>query len=756
MLGVAAGCWSIAAVSVAIPSIAGTLAPLAGLLAGAIVIALTRQPAARGRQLQRVLALTAVTLALGSAISGNVATLRAQQEGTAAVLREAGGATSAEVIVTGKLERFGQKWRFDAVTKAIAGAPGTRGGDIIATRIPVMVMVDEPGLIENLDVGSRVVVTGRFADAPVEDRARWWIAARALDIREPPSGVLAVTGGMRAHLLASAATLGGHAGELVPGLAVGDTRAVSRDLDADMKASSLSHLTAVSGANCALVVALSWGVVALLRGGRMLRIVVSLGALISFVALVTPEPSVVRAATMAGVAMLAVLLGRPGAGVSVCALSVSLILLLDPWLALSLGFALSTAATLALILLAGPLADSLARWMPHPLALALAVPVAAQLACAPLLALITPTVSLTGVLANMLAGPAAPLATMLGLMACVSAPIPAISIALVHAAGIPAAWIAAVARSQAESNVLFVAGPLGFVALGLFGLCIGWLFLGRAGGWGRRMAAVILASVAIVAAGVGPGREVFTRAGVPDQWRMLACEVGQGDAILVRSATRVALIDTGPDPAPLRRCLERYGVGHIDLLVLTHFDADHRGGVDAVIGKVDTVIHGPPADGGDEGLLAVLRSHGASTQEGYGGQGGTLGELSWQLLWPSPVSMPGNDASLVAHFAGPGLDCALFLGDLSADAQESLLPRVTACAIVKVAHHGSADQSAALYARAAPAVAVVTVGENDYGHPRIEIMTTLAQIGASVFRTDEQGDIALWSGPDGVHVWRAR
>src|SRR5690606_39385234 len=83
---------------------------------------------------------------------------------------------------------------------------------------------------------------------------------------------------------------------LLPGLAVGDTRAVSEELNAAMLTSGLSHLTAVSGANCASVVGAVFWLVALCGGGRMLRIVLALVALAAFVILVTPEPSVIRAA----------------------------------------------------------------------------------------------------------------------------------------------------------------------------------------------------------------------------------------------------------------------------------------------------------------------------------------------------------------------------------------------------------------------------------------------------------------------------
>ena len=147
---------------------------------------------------------------------------------------------------------------------------------------------------------------------------------------------------------------------------MGDTGAVTTELDAAMKASSLSHLTAVSGANCALVVGIAYALAAVCGLRRGIRVAAGLGALVAFVVLVSPEPSVVRAAAMAAIAMLGLLLGRTGAGLSLLTASVAILLIADPWLAGSLGFALSVAATGALLVLAGPLAEGLGRWMPAP------------------------------------------------------------------------------------------------------------------------------------------------------------------------------------------------------------------------------------------------------------------------------------------------------------------------------------------------------------------------------------------------------
>ena len=184
----------------------------------------------------------------------------------------------------------------------------------------------------------------------------------------------------------------------------------------------------------------------------------------------------VRAATMAVVAMLGVLLGRTGAGTAILSLAVTVLLVADPWLAGSLGFALSAVATASLLLFARPLAGGLARRMPRPLALALSVPLAAQLACGPLLVIITPTVPLYGVVANLLAAPAAPVATIVGLAACLAAPLPWVQSGLTAIAWLPASWIAGTAHTVSAlpgDQVPWIEGWAGVAALTAVGVAIG-------------------------------------------------------------------------------------------------------------------------------------------------------------------------------------------------------------------------------------------------------------------------------------------
>lgn len=511
--------------------------------------------------------------------------------------------------------------------------------------------------------------------------------------------------------------------------------------------------------------------VALCRGGRKTRVLVALATLAAFVVLVTPEPSVIRAATMAGLGMLSVLLGRPSAGVSVLCLAVTGILVADPWLAATPGFALSAAATGALILLAPPIARGLERWIPAPLALGIAVPIAAQLVCGPIIALFAEQQSLIGIVANLLAAPAAPIATVVGLLACLAAPVPIIADLLAASAWLPAAWIATTAMTTAQlpgAQLLVVPGILtAVVVLVLSTSCAMLLCRGRSGASPPRVVIRWASGVLVIAVALGGARVLLDGplavVAVPENWSIAACDVGQGDAIVVRSEAHVALIDTGPEPEALARCLASLGVDRIELLVLTHFDLDHAGGASTLLGRADTVLHGPTSEPEDARLLAEFAARGATAVEVSAGQRGRLGSATWRVLWPraQQAAFPeGNDASVVVEFDGGSIPRSVFLGDLSASPQRLLAasgmlrPPYT---VVKVAHHGSADQDAALYESLHPAVAIVSAGvDNDYGHPRAETLDLVTAVGAVTLRTDLQGRVLVGRRDEEIVVWTER
>ena len=362
-----------------------------------------------------------------------------------------------------------------------------------------------------------------------------------------------------------------------------------------MKTSSLTHLTAVSGANCAIVVGL-----VMIGGGalgisRTARVTTSAVVLLLFVVVVTPQPSVQRAAVMSFLVLAAIGRGIPLRGPPVLCLATIGLLVMDPWLAREYGFALSVLATGGLLLLAPRVAAALGRWLPAWLAAVIAVPFAAQVACQPVLLLLDSSLPTYGVIANLLAAPAAPLATVVGLGACLLASVaPPIAWLLACLAWLPASWIAGVANAFAGMPGARIPWPPGvagvLLAVALTVLALVATFSARA----RRPAAIVLAASLVVIGGVGAGLRAAVLLDRPSNWQIAGCDVGQGDAFLVRSAERVALIDTGPDPVLLRACLDELGIGRIHLLVLTHFDLDHVGGAEAVRGGSTACLRDPP------------------------------------------------------------------------------------------------------------------------------------------------------------------
>ncbi|MCU1472070.1 ComEC/Rec2 family competence protein, partial [Amnibacterium sp.] len=326
----------------------------------------------------------------------------------------------------------------------------TVGGTARPASAPLVVFADRLPLAAQAP-GTSIAVVLVVRRAPPDDDVAFTAGTRgSVRVVGRADPVQRAAQALRAGLVRRAGRLPGDGGALLPGLAIGDTSRVSQTLDQAMKDASLSHLTAVSGANCAVVTVAVLGLATLARLPRWARGLAAAGALLGFVVLVTPQPSVLRAAVMAAVALTCLVTGRRAAGTPALAVAVLVLLLGDPWLARNPGFLLSALATGGLLLLTRPIADRLGRVLPRRLALALAVPIAAQLACEPVLVLLQPTVPLAGVLANLAAEPAAPVVTVLGLLACLLLPlIPPLGGGLALLAWLPAAWIAAVARVAA-------------------------------------------------------------------------------------------------------------------------------------------------------------------------------------------------------------------------------------------------------------------------------------------------------------------
>jgi competence protein ComEC len=509
----------------------------------------------------------------------------------------------------------------------------------------------------------------------------------------------------------------------------------------------------VSGANVAIVLT---GILWPLRRravDRRVQAVVAGLALVGFVVLARPEASVVRAAAMGVVTLLALAAGRARAAVPALAAAVCVLLLHEPGLARDAGFALSVAATAAIVLLAPGWSRRLReRGWPSVVADALAVSAAAGVATAPIVAGLFGTVSLVALPANLLAAPAVAPATVLGLLAAVvGVLVPPLADALVWLAGWPVRWLVEVAHRAAalpDAAAGWPAGTVGAVLLtGLLVLALGVLWR-----FPRLRPLALAALVGLVVLG-WPLRQTV-RGWPPEETVAVACDVGQGDALVLPTGPGAGvLVDSGPDVGAVDRCLDRLGIDALPLVLLSHLDADHVGGLAGALAGRDvgtvataTLSH---ADDRVAALDRLVRRAGARRAVLLPGDRPTVGGVDLEVLAPDPArataSAAPNDLSMVVRATVQGVR-VLLTGDLGADAEARLVAsRVDLRAdVLKVPHHGSADADPAFLAASGARVALVSVGaDNTYGHPTARTLTWLARDGMRVHRTDREGDLAV-------------
>jgi len=671
------------------------------------------------------------------------------------------------VVVTDPVLRQG---RFSAyVVVRLSARQVTGRGETTQVRSPLLVIADESWM--KVRLGQYLETSGRLSVAEGPDLAGILSARESPTVTSQPSWVFAGIGRVRAGLTEAASPLPPAQRALVPALVDGDDSGMPPEAVEDFKTTGMTHLLAVSGANLTLVL----GFVLFIARWSGVRAhgltAVGVLSVVFFVLLARPEPSVLRAAAMGLVALAGLAVGGRQRGVRALCVAVIALLLLDPWLARSVGFVLSTLATGGILLLAPPWRDALAQWMPVPMAEAIAVPLAAQIMCTPVVAAISGQVSLVAVGANLLAAPAVGPATVLGLVAGLAA-IP--SDALGHfgggLAGLPAWWIISVAHHAAGvagASMGWPATPVGVSVLAL--LCLGCVVtmskLLR-----RRFACLAVVVVALVAILRPIGRVAWP----PDGWLMVACDVGQGDGLVLNAGRgSVVVVDTGPEPTMIDRCLDDLEVRSVALVIVTHFHADH---VDGLAGVLDgrpvseiavSPLPDPQAQAAEVGQVATAA--GVPVTIAVTGERRRIGQVSWEVL--GPVRTPhlvgagqdlgageegdsANNASVVMLVEVQG-HTFLLTGDAEPEEELDILRTGADLAVdvLKVSHHGSGNQDPDFIAATQAAVALISVGaDNDYGHPSIETLAQLEHLGADIYRTDLDGDIAVVARGDGLAV----
>lgn len=703
---------------------------------------LSRQGAAIGAALAGAAVAGVALLHTGGIATGPVHDLASER-----------AVVTAEVVVTSDPRvshgRFGDVVVVRGDVRTVAGR-----GAAYDVRSPVVVLADEGWL--DVALGERVRVSGRLG--PADDGAAALLSVRGRpEVVEGPDPWWRAAAAVRHSIREAVAPRAEHPRELVPALVVGDDSGLDPGLADDFRTTGLTHLLAVSGTNLTLLVGFLLVVARWLGVRGRWTYAVAAAGIVGFVLIARTEPSVVRAAAMGAVALVGMGVNGRERGARCLGVAVLALLLVVPELAVSAGFALSVLATGGILFLAPGWRDALTTWLPRWAAEAVSVPLAAQLACTPVVTALSGQISLVAVLANLLAAPAIAPATVLGLagglVGLVWTPLGQVVAA---PAAWSVAWIVVVAQRGAAlptASVTWGTGPLALLAV--TALCAG---------------AVVVAPRVLRHRGAGIGCSVLLVVTVltrppspgwpPGDWVLAMCDVGQGDGLVLRAGPGAGVVvDAGPDPALMDECLRRLEISSVPLVVLTHFHDDHVAGLPGVlagrdVGEVEVTSLPDPASGvalveratAAVGARPVVASYGATQR---------VGDVTLQTLWPTATGAPSaaedgegsaaNDSSVVLLVEVRGVRI-LLTGDVEPPAQaalERLLAGVEVD-VLKVPHHGSRHQDLDLLLGVRARLALVSVGaDNDYGHPSPDLLAALTATGAQVRRTDLDGDVLV-------------
>ncbi len=639
-------------------------------------------------------------------------------------------------------------------------------------------------------IGARIVLRGKrvpFDEArnPGEPSAReiaserglsWRIARARVISREPPDigdvslfcARLRAWASMRVHerfpepeatILAGA--MWGERGPLAP------------DLREEFQETGTVHVLVTAGLHLGVVAALGLGLLQFVGCGRIGSSLGAIAIVWLYAAISGDHLPSVRAATMLSFALFARAAGRESTSWNALAAAAIVVTALAPASLTSVSFALSFSCVAAIFAFAKPIAEALESiGAPHLVREALAVAFATQLGTWPLTASAFLVIAPYAPLANALVVPIVGVAMLGGFVTLALAPIPMLAGIAANVETSFVDWIVAVVRVVASlplAHVVATPPPPWTIAVYDGALVVAAIALHH--GRTKRAIAIVACGSALC---LWPPR-------VPNHdLRIVAIDVGQADALLIRTPTGHAyLVDAGgrlergPQVAGASSSEEigerivvpfliRNGIHHLDAVLLSHPHGDHAGGLAPVL---RTLGASGFADSGQtypghayQDALDIARERGIPLWEPRGGDvWRTSDGVTFRFYGPTSPYITGsrsdiNSNSLVfrleyGHFR------MLFTGDAGAETEQRILAQHDdlRAAVLKVGHHGSAYGTTQAFLDAvAPSVAIVSVGrDNLFGHPAPSTIEALRNRGIKIYRTDRDGAITVTTDGNG-------
>ncbi len=653
---------------------------------------------------------------------------------------------------------------------------------LAASHVPIgtRLLADLPQHAPRVRLGMRLRVTGRLLPAATARSPGWWrdyLARSAIAGRLGLNGVQVIgarggLAGLRDHVRNAAGDavgsgLSGERRAVVRGMALGGGAGLSESTAQALRDAGVWHLLAVSGQNVAMVGIAIMVLLGALGCPKRAAAVVALTALVAYCLICDGGASVVRAGLVGALAIVAELRFRDRQRWYLLLVGLAVLLVHQPRAIGDPGLQLSFAAVVGMFLIASPIAESCGELMPRRLADLIAQAATATIATAPVVIWHFGQLSLAGLVVNLIAVPLAAAIVVLALTGiALGAAVAPIGIAIGWVTGLGASlllWLARTASAVPGATVTLPAWVAIVGAVIVIAAVFGLRRLRASSGPVvaiRTPRVALLAAFAALIAGVTVAIPVRRP---PEPWpqhaAVTALDIGQGDAILLRSPDgAAALIDTGPPgpTPPVERALRRAGVRRLDLMAITHDQLDHSGAAGAVLDDVQVGTFATPVD--VPAITARARRHGVAVRSIAAGDVIQVGAWRLDVLWPLPGFTPppdANDAALVVLARAPGISALL-----TADAESNVLTRLRLrhVDVLKVSHHGSADAGLAdVLRRLTPTSALISVGAgNSYGHPVPATVATLTQASVRVERTDRSGSVTALGGPGGVTFYTER
>lgn len=550
---------------------------------------------------------------------------------------------------------------------------------------------------------------------------------------------------------------------ILRGMLLGDIDDIDPELYDQFQNTGIVHLFSVSGLHIGFLLLLSGWLCSLLGLQRSYKLASGVILLLVYGTLISWPVPVIRASIMGGMGLLAYYSGRPQQMLNGLGIAGLIIILFDPHSLFTISFQLSFLATWGLLHLFPVLRERL-PYSGRAVDLIL-VPICAQLAVIPAVAYYFNLLSPVSILANLLVTYLSGAVVMLGFVALVLVMIAPLAGLFLFSAGLIIEFIILATQfcSSLPGGVLWVATPRVLTMVIYYAGVLLPLIWPLTSSYYKHALRVGMVLILIF----------LTAVLWPLAWQnrgtmeIVFIDVGQGDAILIKSPQgRFILVDGGGSQfykvgeMKLLPYLRHRGINHLNMIINTHPDSDHLLGMTEIMDQITVerfayplVLHNSPE------YIEVFQRIRQQSGSLVGLQAGQVLQVEpgfyLEILHP-PGETSGaaetNHLSLVLKCRYQNFS-ALLMGDLDREGLRELAAQKTAvaCDLVKVPHHGSRSSLVpGFYSTCSPQAAVITVGDNHFGHPHTEVLDELTGLGIQVYRTDLQGAVRCTS--DGSYL----